>query len=113
MLMGPDSPMAETLRPARDTAFFFGGGGPKKRVMKRIDLDSDGDGERGEEGEEQGTAGFQESYVVPLLGRRVTYDDMRYAERFVLDTVDVLKTWNAIMEKRKQQELQQAQHFDL
>ena len=59
MLMGPDSPMAETLRPARDTAFFFGGGGPKKRVMKRIDLDSDGDGERGEEGEEQRTAGFQ------------------------------------------------------
>ena len=55
----------------------------------------------------------QERYVVPLLGRRATYDDMRYAERFVLDTVDVLKTWNAIMEKRKQQEEKQAQHFDL
>ena len=112
MLTGPDSPMAATLRPARDTAFFFGGGGPKKRVMKRIDLDSDGGDER-EQGEEERIAGFQESYVVPLLGRRVTYDDMRYAERFVLDTVDVLKTWNTIMEKRKQQEQQQAQHFDL
>ena len=51
--------------------------------------------------------------MVPILGRRVTYDDMRYAERFVLDTVDVLKTWNAIMEKRKQQEQQQEQHLDL
>ena len=51
--------------------------------------------------------------MVPLLGRRATYDDMRYAERFVLDTVDVLKTWNVIMEKRKQQEEKQAQHFDL
>ena len=50
---------------------------------------------------------------LPLLGRRATYDDMRYAERFVLDTVDVLKTWNVIMEKRKQQEEKQAQHFDL
>ena len=51
--------------------------------------------------------------MVPVLGRRMTYDDMRYAERFVLDTVDVIKTWSAIMERRKQQEQQQAQHFDL
>ena len=107
MFIGPDSPMAASLRPVRDTTFFFGGGGPKKRVIKRIDLD-DGGNEQEEE-----VSGFQESYVVPVLGRRVTYDDMRYAERFVLDTVDVLKTWNAIMEKRKQQEQQQAQHFDL
>ena len=108
MLMGLDSPMAATLRPARDTTFFFGGGGPKKRVMKRIDLDAAND-----DSEKEAAAGFQESYVVPVLGRRMTYDDMRYAERFVLDTVDVIKTWSAIMERRKQQEQQQAQHFDL
>lgn len=106
--MGLDGPMAATLRPARDTTFFFGGGGPKKRVMKRIDLDA-ADGEA----DEEGVVGFQESYVVPVLGRRVTYDDMRYAERFILDTVDVLKTWNVIMEKRKEQEQKEAQHFDL
>ena len=74
---------------------------------KRIDTDSDDDED------EDRVAGFQEYYVVPVLGRRVTYDDMRYVERFILDTVDVLKTWNSIMEKRKQQEQQQAQHLDL
>ena len=42
---------------------------------------------------------MQDLYVVPYLGRKINYEDMKTAERFVLETVDVIRHWRDIYDE--------------
>ena len=91
-------------------SYFFGG---RRRHADREDDDDDGGNDRVRKGRNVHGGSridrmdvdvgptFQDLYVVPLLGRRLDYEDMKGVERIILDTVDVVKTWKVIMEERR------------